>query len=82
MKNTAFQALLALIDDFTDDQRATFIKVPMRIMTLRKSPCSSTTGFLRRKNAFTANLAMLRNGEGKGEFSECAVLIAVNLSML
>ena len=27
MENTAFQALLALIDDFTDDQRAMFIKV-------------------------------------------------------
>jgi hypothetical protein len=27
MENTTFQALLALIDDLTDEQRTTFIKV-------------------------------------------------------
>ena len=27
MENTAFQALLALVDDLTDEQRATFVKV-------------------------------------------------------
>ena len=82
MENTVFQALLALIDDLADEQRATFIKVLDENNDFEKVAILLDNRILAKRECLYCKSSNVRNEEGKAGFSACGVLIAENPSML